>query len=282
MPHLLSSKSMNTAQPKQEHTTRAEQALPAVQEAAAAFPRGLIQPEGSYRFGLDALLLAAFATASISSLPRYHTATGRAFAAADLGTGCGVVAAGLALQLPALHCLAFEKEAPLAHAAELNMARLGLGARVRVHKADLAQPASLALAKKSSLDAVLMNPPYRLGTAGRPSPSLLRQGALAGEAATLEIFARAAAALLKHHAPCYAIFAASGLPRLIAAFSTAGLGLRRILPVYAREGQAAKMLLIQAAKGAQHDLHFESPLLLYSAAQSTAYSAQAQAFCPWL
>ena len=251
--------------------------------AAQRFPRGLLQPEGSYRFGLDALLLASFAAAAMGNRHTAFCPAGAgALLAADLGAGCGVVAAGLALLMPAVHCLALEREHALAAAASHNSLHLGLSARLQVLDGDLAEPACLQAAGTGRFDAVLMNPPYRLTGAGRLAASALRQGALTGNDSTLTHFAQAAHTLLKHHGSCYAVFAASGLPRLWAALDSAGLGLRGLVPVYSRAGQKAKLVLVHAAKGAQHDLRLNSPLVLYDKADSASYSAEAKAFCPWL
>ena len=52
--------------------------------ARALFPRGLHQSEDSYRFGADALLLAAFAAQNLASLPGAAPRK-----VAELGSGCG-------------------------------------------------------------------------------------------------------------------------------------------------------------------------------------------------
>lgn len=67
----------------------------AITTARALFPRGLHQPQDSYRFGADALLLAAFAAESLTSLP--GTASRKV---AELGSGCGAALLGLYLYLP--------------------------------------------------------------------------------------------------------------------------------------------------------------------------------------
>ena len=58
--------------------------------ARALFPRGLHQPEDSYRFGADALLLAAFAAENLASLPGAAPRK-----VAELGSGCGAALLGL-------------------------------------------------------------------------------------------------------------------------------------------------------------------------------------------
>lgn len=63
--------------------------------ARALFPRGLHQPEDSYRFGADALLLAAFTAQNLASLPGAAPRK-----VAELGSGCGAALLGLCLRLP--------------------------------------------------------------------------------------------------------------------------------------------------------------------------------------
>ena len=63
----------------------------AITTTRALFPRGLHQPQDSYRFGADALLLAAFAAESLASLP--GTAPRKV---AELGRGCGAAQIGRA------------------------------------------------------------------------------------------------------------------------------------------------------------------------------------------
>lgn len=62
--------------------------------ARALFPRGLHQPQDSYRFGADALLLAAFAAESLASLPGAAPRK-----VVELGSGCGAALLGLCLYL---------------------------------------------------------------------------------------------------------------------------------------------------------------------------------------
>ena len=93
-----------------------------------SFPRGLCQPEGSFRFSADALLLASFL-----ALPQ-----GREQGTlVDLGAGCGVVACAMLLRHPLAQAVAVERQRPLALAAVENGRRLGLASRMRVLEGDL-------------------------------------------------------------------------------------------------------------------------------------------------
>ena len=61
-------------------------------EPAGLYPHGLVQPSGGLRFGLDALLLAAFTAQRLLAWPGQ-----RDIFAVELGCGCGAALLGAAL-----------------------------------------------------------------------------------------------------------------------------------------------------------------------------------------
>ena len=264
--------------------------------ARQLFPRGLEQPEGSLRFGADALLLSAFVARHVESLnaPRQAHLT-----AAELGCGCGAALLGLALRFPGITGLGLDREAPLVQAATVNAARLGLTDRLRFAEADLADRKLLSelagttgVSHAGKFDLVLANPPY--GVAGRPSPRHMRERALRGAQSeesreyVLQLFCRAAAALLRHQGCFCCIYDAPALPQLCAALNDAGLGLRHLLPVRTHRAKPALRILALARKHAAHETVIETPLTLHSSSVTGGghgvprWSAQALRFCPWL
>lgn len=285
--------------------------------ARQLFPRGLEQPQGSLRFGADALLLAAFAAHGVEDMDE---ARRKQLAAAELGCGCGAALLALALRCHTVRGLGLEREAPLVQAATANAQRLGLTDRLHFAQADLADRALLAAlpgvygCKTGSLDLVLANPPY--GVEGRPSQSHLRERALRGaqgkedRAEVLTIFCRAAATLLRHQGYFFCIYDALALPLLSSALDAAGFGLRGLLPVRTHASRPALRVLALARKNAAHQCVIEAPLTLHvgkasggkkgtgqteiSQAEtsqadtpkatpgSPRWSAQALRFCPWL
>lgn len=259
---------------------------------AVLFPRGLLQPEGAYRFGLDALLLAAFAARTLRG-----RASGRRVT--ELGSGCGAALLGVALRCPDARCLGLEREPSLVRAAAANAEALGLADRVSFHRADLAAPTAWPkpLREEAPQDLVLANPPWGLPGAGRPSPSRLREAALRGtaEAGTgadgdaLAVFCAAAARLLRHRGAFCCIVAAGALTRICAALDGARLGLRRVLPLRSHTHAPSRRLLLLAQKDAAADVQLLAPLTLHGRAATTpgsgdgpAWTRAALAFCPWL
>ncbi len=160
-----------------------------VDAARRAFPRGLFQPSGSYRFAADSLALAAFGR---RFLPEGKVRF------ADLGTGCGVVGLALLLGSPAdLSGFGVEREGVLAAAAWRNADKLGFSERFRVVECDVAEVCSKGDIPSDDLDLVLANPPWRLHGSCRLSASALRNAALVGDERTFPSFAQAAFFLLK-------------------------------------------------------------------------------------
>ncbi len=274
--------------------------------ARQLFPRGLEQPEGSLRFGADALLLAAFAARYVESL---NTSRQAHLTAAELGCGCGAALLGLALRCPGVTGLGLDREAPLVQAATANAARLGLTERLRFAEADLADRKRMSelagttgVSHAGKVDLVLANPPY--GVAGRPSSRSMRERALRGAQSeesreyVLQLFCRAAAALLRHQGCFCCIYDAPALPQLCAALNDAGLGLRLLLPVRTHRAKPALRILALARKNAAHETVIETPLTLHTGASindrqgaskvaggghgGPRWSAQALRFCPWL
>ena len=274
--------------------------------ARQLFPRGLEQPEGSLRFGADALLLSAFVARHVESLnaPRQAHLT-----AAELGCGCGAALLGLALRFPGITGLGLDREAPLVQAATVNAARLGLTDRLRFAEADLADRKLLSelagttgVSHAGKFDLVLANPPY--GVAGRPSPRHMRERALRGAPGeenreyVLQLFCRAAAALLRHQGCFCCIYDAPALPQLCAGLNDAGLGLRLLLPVRTHRAKPALRILALARKNTAHETVIQTPLTLHTGASTNdnsgtskvtgggkrgpRWSTQALRFCPWL
>lgn len=223
------------------------------------FPCGLVQPSGSFRASVDALLLARFAT------------IGQGFHFVDLGTGCGIVACAVALAHPHTQGLGLEREPVLVQAAQQNIAQLGLEAQLACAQADIAHSVTLHSAGLGSFDAVLTNPPYRIAGQGRPAAQALRKRALEGNADSLGHFFAAGAALLRHHGYFSCVLAAARLGDAMQLLRRHNMGLRRLCCVHSAEGGPATRILVEARKNAAEDVTIEPPVL---AAQVAACAAQ--------
>ncbi|MDL2271936.1 methyltransferase [Desulfovibrio sp. OttesenSCG-928-I05] len=274
----------------------------ALQEARRNFPGGLFQPEGSFRFSADALLLAAFAGAALSADPAVSTSQdnpGRPGALLDLGTGCGVVALAFLLRHPEFTAVGVDVSCELLGAARRNAANLGLAARFVAVRADLRDGIvwdqyagdGMPAVRAGSFACVTANPPYRVEGTGRLPASAARRMALFGDAATLPSFVRAGADALAADGALCMVFPLDREESLTAAILNAGLFPRRARSVFFHERSAAKalpspgdgLILLEAVKKAPARIVREEPLIMHAGhGADTRLTDEASAFCPWL
>ena len=229
-----------------------------IRAAHKAFPAGLEQPEGSFRFSADALLLARFTAEQ--TLPERAVL-------AELGTGCGVVSLAVLLEKQGWKCVGLEREAVLAEAAARNAALLGKGEAftplcgdVNSREDQLRMRKALSsgeyLSGPPMFDAVMTNPPWRVEGDGRVPPSDLRRRALFGTAETFREFFNAADALLKNGGLLLAVVGADRTADLLAALP------KRLHPevlrfVFTKENVPAEFVLLMARKNGRGALRIE-------------------------
>jgi tRNA1(Val) A37 N6-methylase TrmN6 len=197
----------------------------------------LRQPLHGHRFGHDAMLLAA-ATAAHSGEQ-----------AVDLGAGVGAAGLALARRIDGLAVTLVEIDPALTELARDNAVRNALAARVRAVCLDVAAPAAAFAAAKlapGSADRVLMNPPFNAPE--NPPSDRDRRIARTASDATLAIWLRTAARLLRSSGAVTLIWRADGLDDVLAALA-AGFGAVSILPIYGKPGVPAIRVLVRAIKG---------------------------------
>jgi tRNA1Val (adenine37-N6)-methyltransferase len=238
----------------------------AVLERRAYFPRGLVQPEGGYRFSLDSLLLASFVNVA------------RGHRGADLGCGCGVIGLGLLLRQPGLTLYGVELNPRSVEAARENTTNLHLTGKFTIEQGDVAE-----WRPESVLDFAVANPPYRKLGQGRPSTGEERKSARFEADGTFAAFARCAAVALKTRGRFSFVHLPERLPELMADLAEIGLTPKRMRLAHGKADQEARMVLVETVKAASPGLRVEPPLILHEGqGKATRLSEQALAFCPFL
>lgn len=238
----------------------------AVLDRRAAFPRGMAQPEGGYRFSLDSLLLACFAR------------PGRGQEGLDLGCGCGVIGLALLLRQPDLRLTGLDIDRPSVEAAEANAAALHLADRYAPVQGDVA-----VWRTDRVVNFVVANPPYRPLGRGRVSQDEGRAAARFESRGDFARFARCAAVALKTRGRFTFVHLPERLPELLDGLTRAGLAPKRMRLVHSRAGQEARTVLMEAVKAGRPGLHVEPPLILHSGSgRDTRLTDEAIAFCPFL
>ncbi|NJB68641.1 tRNA1Val (adenine37-N6)-methyltransferase [Desulfobaculum xiamenense] len=242
------------------------------EDARAHFPRGLVQPEGGFRFSADALLLACFA------------GPGAARRIADLGAGCGVVGFGLLLRDEAATATvtAVDINPDMLAAQRDNVKLLGFGERFEAVEADVSAIGASGLAAQS-FDLVVCNPPYRETGTGRRPADAGRDAARFEVRAQVGDFVAAAARLVRNRGRVCFIGLPERLPELFADFRAARLAPKRLRMVHSRIGEPARLALVEGMLGASAGLIVEPPLVLYEGTgNESCLCADALAFCPFM
>lgn len=245
------------------------------QASRRSFPAGLEQPEGSFRFSADALLLAAFAA---RSSPSHVT---KQFV--DLGTGCGVV--GLAYLLLTGNTpsgYGIDCDETLTASAARNAEVLGLSKSFTSFRADLNDTATLRTLrnKRGAVDLAMANPPWRLLGSGRLPARSARRRALFGDAGTFPLFAEAASILLRQGGRFVGIAGAQRAGDLLAALTSARLRPSLLRFVHKKKDSPATFALVEARKAVRAVLTVEAPLILYG--EDGIFTPESLEFCPFL
>ncbi len=212
----------------------------------------LLQSKTGYRFSLDPILLARFASVKKSDV------------VVDLGTGSGVVPLLLAKLSEAKELIGIELQSDLADRARRNVELNGLQRQVSILQDDLRQIKQLL--PVASVDLVVSNPPYRKPENGRIAPNNERAAARHELAGELENFVAAAAWLLKNGGRFALIYLAERLPELLGMLGEYGIEPKRLRMIYPRQTEPAKMVLVEGRKGGRPGLAVEPPLIVYRGA----------------
>jgi tRNA1Val (adenine37-N6)-methyltransferase len=209
----------------------------------------LYQSRAGYRFSLDALLLADFAT--IRSGDRV----------VDLGTGNGVVPLVLADLHPTIRLTGIELQKSLLERARRSVAANHLEKRVEIIAGDVRRWSKIAA--PASFDAAVCNPPYRRAGSGRLNPDAERQLARHEVSGGLQEFLAAASFLLRAKGRMALVYPALRAVDLLAGLRHAGIEPKRLRLVHSFPTAPASLLLAEGVKGGRGGLAVLAPLTIY-------------------
>lgn len=221
----------------------------------------IVQPSDGYRFAIDSILLARFAS------PQQRARV------LELGAGCGVVSVMLAALHHLREIVAVELQPRLAAIIAHNSTANGVPG-LRAICADLRE-ATIPGLTPASFDYVVANPPYRAAWRGRESPDPDRRIARGGGGAMLSEFIAAAAHYANRGGKVAIVFTASRTAELFAEMRQRSLEPKRIRFVHSRPGAPAKIILLEARKGGGIESIIEPPLFIYSSPGIYTHEANA-------
>jgi tRNA1Val (adenine37-N6)-methyltransferase len=206
------------------------------------------QPKSGFRSGIEPVLLAA----SVKAAPGERVL--------EAGTGPGAALLCLAARLPAIHGVGVEQDAALVALAAANIARNRFWPRLQA----LAGDAAALPFRSQSFDHAIGNPPYHFD-AGSPSPDPLRARAKQAGAALLDAWACSLATCLRHRGTLTFILPAAHLTSGLKALTGAGCGSVNLFPLWRRQGEAAKLLLVRGIRGGRGAARVLPGLVLHAA-----------------
>ena len=209
------------------------------------------QPEKGYRFSIDSVLLADFASPYC----------GRSVL--DLGTGSGVVLLLLARRCDILKKgVGVEIQRPLWESARRNIREHGFGDRLSAVLGDL-RDAVPGLSPRS-IDLVVANPPYRKIGEGRRNPDLGKEIARHEVACTLAVVFSAARKYLAPRGRYALVCPSPRLPEAFAQGAAAGIPPETVRFVHPHADDPANRVLVMGSRRKAPKLAVLPPLVVYS------------------
>lgn len=209
----------------------------------------IIQNPGRFCFGMDAVLLSAFAKVR------------RGERALDLGCGNGILPLLLAAKYPGEHYAGLEIQEESAGMAVRSVKLNGLEEKIDIVTGDIKEAASIFGA--ASFEVITTNPPYMIGSHGLKNENEALYIARHEALCTIDDILRESAKVLKSKGRFYMVHRTFRLPELLAKMSAAKLEPKRMRLVYPYVDKEPNMVLIEGLKGGNPRMEVEPPLIVY-------------------
>ena len=209
----------------------------------------IIQKKHSFRYGVDAVLLADFA-----DIKHKHSVI-------DLGTGTGIIPILIYSRKRPVDITAVEIQKDMADMAVRSVRLNGLEKNIKVLCMDIKDAPTLL--GKSRYDCVVTNPPYMKKECGINNPSETKAIARFEILCSLEEILIAARELLKPGGKLFMVHRTDRLADIIYEMRNIGIEPKRIRFVHPSIGKRPNLLLIEGARGGNKELKFMDPLYIY-------------------
>lgn len=223
----------------------------------------IIQDTERFQFGIDAVLLADFASKAIKG----------GDSIIDLGTGTGIIPLlmdgklnkdiekGAPPHLP-VKFVGLEIQKASADMAARSVALNNLNERINIKNGDLKNIADSKIFKRHSFSAVTCNPPYMIDSHGKSNAldalTIARHEVLC----TLEDVIAAADYLLETHGKFFLIHRPFRLTEIFESLFRHKMEPKRLRLIYPFLDKEPNMVLIEARKNANPRLNIEPPLIV--------------------
>ncbi len=210
----------------------------------------IIQDPRKFCFGIDAVLLANYATVK------------KGDKVVDLGTGTGIIPLIIAGKTEASVITGIEIQKDMAQMAERSVAMNGLEDRIKIIAGDLKDVASFAA--PGTADLAVSNPPYMIDGHGLINPNSSKAIARHEIMCTFEDVARSAAKVLKNGGRFALIHRSNRMVDILLTMRKEGIEPKRLCMVHPGIDKEANLFLVEGIKGAGRFLKVSKPLIVYN------------------
>ena len=211
----------------------------------------IIQHPDKFCFGMDAVLLSAFATVNEGER------------VLDLGTGTGILPILLEAKTEGEHFTGLEIQSESAEMANRSVILNNLQDKIDIIEGDIKEASKIF--GKASMNVVTSNPPYMTNHHGLKNPNDAKAIARHELLCSLEDVVRETSALLKQMGRCYFVHRPFRLVEIITLMRQYKLEPKRMRLVYPFVDKEPNMVLIEGVKGGGPQLTVEKPLIVYDA-----------------
>ena len=209
----------------------------------------IIQSPGRFCFGMDAVLLSAFAKVKAGEC------------VLDLGTGTGILPILLAAKTKGKHFTGLEIQEESADMARRSVSYNGLEERIDIVTGDIKEAASIFGA--ASFGVITTNPPYMIGDHGLKNQNEALYIARHEALCTLDDILRESAKILKVKGRFYMVHRPFRLAEIMNVLTKYRLEPKKMQLVYPYIDREPNMVLIEALKGGNSRVTVEPPLIVY-------------------
>lgn len=209
----------------------------------------LIQKKTGFRFTLDSVLLAHFATIKEGDQ------------IVDLGTGTGIIPFILSTRVQNVQIVGVEIQKELVEMAKRSVRLNSLGEVITIVQGDLRGIHKVLGGSKFNL--VTVNPPYWSPQDGKTSPLVSRAISRHELACSLEDVVDGASKLLNYQGRFALIYPVDRMLSVFELLRCYNLEPRRIRFIHSFYNRAARLMLLEARKNAPAELQVLAPLIIY-------------------
>ena len=209
----------------------------------------IIQDPNRFCFGMDAVLLSAFA--NVRKKERVL----------DIGTGTGIIPILMEARYGGDNYIGIEIQEDVADMASRSVKYNNLEEKIIIDNADVKD--ALKLYGSSHFDVITTNPPYMTVDKGIVNPNDTKALSRHELSVTLEDIVSISSKLLKNKGRFYMIHRPARLVEIMNVMRKYNLEIKRIRMVHPYIDKEANMVLIEAMHDGKPFLKVENPLIVY-------------------